>query len=150
MAEVSHTRRRHTPRHTETRVDHLCCRDQRRYNSDEAFRPCLQLRCSIEDRRTCLQILQPSLQKTQQRRKTWEVCKRTANYHSIGQVDELSDFGSECDSLIDFSADFCAPYCVELFDPMRISPSSVAKLNQQIAHGLHPTQWLHTIATIKQ
>jgi hypothetical protein len=58
--------------------------------------------------------------------------------------------GAECDSLIDFSADFCAPYCVELFDPMRISPSSVAKLNQQIAHGLHPTQWLHTIATIKQ
>ena len=58
--------------------------------------------------------------------------------------------GAECDSLIDFSADLCAPYCVELFDPMRILPSSVAKLNQQIAHGLHPTQWLHAIAIIKQ
>jgi hypothetical protein len=58
--------------------------------------------------------------------------------------------GAACDSLIDFSADLCAPYCVELFDPMRILPSSVAKLNQQIAHGLHPTQWLHAIAIIKQ
>ena len=45
--------------------------------------------------------------------------------------------GAECDSLIDFSADLCTPYCVELFDPVRISPSAVAKLNQQIAHGLH-------------
>ena len=58
--------------------------------------------------------------------------------------------GAECDSLIDFSADLCAPYCVELFDPMRISPSAVAKLNQQIAHGLHPTQWLHAVATIRR
>ena len=58
--------------------------------------------------------------------------------------------GAECDSLIDFSADLCAPYCVELFDPMRISPSAVAKLNQHIAHGLHPTQWLHAVATIRQ
>jgi len=46
--------------------------------------------------------------------------------------------GAECDSLFDFSADLCTPYCVELFDPMRISPSAVAKLNQQIARGLHP------------
>jgi hypothetical protein len=58
--------------------------------------------------------------------------------------------GAECDSLIDFSADLCTPYCVELFDPMRISPSAVAKLNQQIAHGLHPTQWLHAVATIRR
>ena len=58
--------------------------------------------------------------------------------------------GAECDSLIDFSAALCTPYCVELFDPMRISPSAVAKLNQQIAHGLHPKQWLHAVATIRR
>jgi hypothetical protein len=58
--------------------------------------------------------------------------------------------GAECDSLIDFSADFCLPHCVELSDPKQISPSAVAKLNQQIAHGLHPTQWLHAVATIRR
>src|ERR1700722_2090871 len=58
--------------------------------------------------------------------------------------------GAECDSLIDFYADLCTPYCVELFDPERISPSVVAKLNQQIAQGLHPTQWLHAVATIRR
>ena len=58
--------------------------------------------------------------------------------------------GAECDCLIDFSADLCAPYCVELFDPTRISPSTVVKLNQQIADGLHPTQWLHAVATIRR
>jgi hypothetical protein len=40
--------------------------------------------------------------------------------------------GAECDSVIDFYADLCTPYCVELFDPGRISPSAVAKLNHQI------------------
>ena len=58
--------------------------------------------------------------------------------------------GAECDSLIDFSADLCAPYCVELSDPKQIPPSAVATLNQQIAQGLHPTQWLHAVATIRQ
>ena len=58
--------------------------------------------------------------------------------------------GAECDSLIDFYADLCTPYCVELFDPKPISPSAVAKLNQQIAHGLHPTQWLNAVATIRR
>ena len=58
--------------------------------------------------------------------------------------------GAECDSVIDFSADLCTPYCVELSDPVRISPSAVAKLNQQIAHGLHPTQWLHAVAVIRR
>jgi hypothetical protein len=81
-------------RHTETRVAHLCCRDQRRHNSDEAFRPCLQLKCAIEDRRACLQILQSSLQKSQQRRQAWKVCKRPTNYHSISQVDTLPDLGT--------------------------------------------------------
>src|SRR5437879_5772786 len=94
MAEIPHTRRRHTPRHTETRVDHLCCRNQSRHSSDEAFRLSLQLKCSIEDGRTCLQILQPSLQNSQQRRKTWKVCKSPTNYRSISQVDELPDLGS--------------------------------------------------------
>src|ERR1700692_4295917 len=94
MAEIPHARRRHTPRHTETRVDHLCCRDQRRDNSNEAFRLSLQLKCSIEDGRARLQILQLSLQKSQQRRKTWKVCKRPTNYRSIGEADELPNFGS--------------------------------------------------------
>jgi hypothetical protein len=58
--------------------------------------------------------------------------------------------GAECDSLIDFSADLCAPYCVELSDPEQIPPSAVAKLNQQIAHGLHPPQWPHAVATIRR
>ena len=58
--------------------------------------------------------------------------------------------GAECDSLIDFYADLCTPYCVELFDPARISPSAVAKLNHQIARGLHPTQWLNAVATIRR
>jgi hypothetical protein len=49
---------------------------------------------SIEDGRACLRILRPSLQKSQQRRKTWKVCKRPTKYHSISQVDELPDFGS--------------------------------------------------------
>jgi hypothetical protein len=58
--------------------------------------------------------------------------------------------GAECDSVIDFSADLSTPYCVELSDPVRISPSAVAKLNQQIGHGLHPTQWLHAVAVIRR
>ena len=58
--------------------------------------------------------------------------------------------GAECDSLIDFSADLCTPYCVELSDPKQIPPSAIATLNWQIAHGLHPTQWLHAVATIKR
>ena len=58
--------------------------------------------------------------------------------------------GAECDSLIDFSADFCAPYCVELFDAMRISPSAVAKLNQQIAKELGIGQWTRAVATIRR
>ena len=58
--------------------------------------------------------------------------------------------GAECDSLIDFYAEFCTPYCVELFDPVRISPSVVAKLNHQIARGLRPTQWLHAVATLRR
>ena len=58
--------------------------------------------------------------------------------------------GSECDSLIDFYADLCTPYCVELFDPVLISPSALAKLDQQIALGLHPRQWQHVVATIRR
>jgi hypothetical protein len=58
--------------------------------------------------------------------------------------------GAECDSFIDFYADLCTPYCVELFDPARISSSAVLKLNRQIARGLHPTQWLNAVATIRR
>ena len=56
---------------------------------------------------------------------------------------------AECDSLIDFSAQLCAPYCVELSDPKRISLSTVAALNRQIAEGLHLRQWLLAVATIR-
>ena len=52
------------------------------------------VKCSIEDRRACLPIPQLSLQKSQQRRKTWKLCTRPTNYRSISQVDELSNFGS--------------------------------------------------------
>jgi len=58
--------------------------------------------------------------------------------------------GAECDSIIGFSAELCAPYCVELLDPARVSAAAVVKLNQQIAHGLHPAQWLHAVATIRR
>jgi hypothetical protein len=58
--------------------------------------------------------------------------------------------GAECDSLIDFFADLCAPYCVELFDPKQISPSAVAKLNQQIGKGLGIGQWTLTATNIRR
>jgi hypothetical protein len=58
--------------------------------------------------------------------------------------------GAECDSFIDFYADLCTPYCVELCDPARISSSAVSKLNRQIARGLHPTQWVNAVATIRR
>src|SRR6478672_2047033 len=38
--------------------------------------------------------------------------------------------GAECDSVIDFYADFCTPYCVELFDPKLIRRSAIVTLNQ--------------------
>ena len=58
--------------------------------------------------------------------------------------------GAECDSLIDFSAQLCAPYCVELSDPKRISSSEVVALNRQIAEGLHLRQWLLAVAAIRR
>jgi hypothetical protein len=58
--------------------------------------------------------------------------------------------GAECDTIIDFFADLCAPYCVELSDPKQISLSAVATLNLQIAHGLRPPQWLLAVATIRR
>jgi hypothetical protein len=58
--------------------------------------------------------------------------------------------GAECDCMIDFSADLCAPYCVELSDPKPIPLSAVATLNQQIAHRLRPPQWRLAVATIRR
>ena len=58
--------------------------------------------------------------------------------------------GAECDSLIDFSAQLCAAYCVELSDPKRISSSEVVALNRQIAEGLHLRQWLLAVAAIRR
>ena len=53
-------------------------------------------------------------------------------------MDKLPISGAECDSFIDFYADLCTPYCVELFDPARISSSEVSKLNHQIRPRLTP------------
>ena len=50
--------------------------------------------------------------------------------------------GAECDSLIDFSAELCAPYCVELSDPKPISSSTVGGVNWQISEGMRLRQWL--------
>ena len=58
--------------------------------------------------------------------------------------------GAECDSLIDFSVQFCAPYCVELSDPKLISSSTLAGLNRQVAEGMRLRQWLLAVATIRQ
>jgi hypothetical protein len=58
--------------------------------------------------------------------------------------------GAECDSLIDFSADFCPPHCVELSDPRPIPRSAIATLNQQIANGLGIRQWVPAVTAIRQ
>jgi hypothetical protein len=58
--------------------------------------------------------------------------------------------GAECDSLIDFSADFWLPHCVELSDPKLIQRSAIAALNQQIANGLGIRQWTPAVTTIRQ
>jgi hypothetical protein len=44
--------------------------------------------------------------------------------------------GAECDSLIDFSADLCAPYCVELFDAMRIITFCSSKIESADCEGI--------------
>ena len=87
-----------------------------RHNSNEAFRPSLQLERSIEDRRACLQILQSSLQKLSKDGKLESLQGRTT---SISQVDELPISGAECDSLIDFSAALRALLC-RIVDPKQI------------------------------
>jgi hypothetical protein len=58
--------------------------------------------------------------------------------------------GAECDSLIDFSAQLCVPYCVELSDPKQISLSTLVALNRQIAEGMRLRQWPLAVATIRQ
>jgi hypothetical protein len=57
--------------------------------------------------------------------------------------------GAECDTIIDFSADLCAPYCVELSDPKQISFVVIATLNQQIANGFNVSQWMSTVSGIR-
>jgi hypothetical protein len=57
--------------------------------------------------------------------------------------------GAECDTIIDFSADLCAPYCVELSDPKQISFGVIATLNRQIANGLNVAQWTSTVSGIR-
>jgi hypothetical protein len=58
--------------------------------------------------------------------------------------------GAECDSIIDFSADLRAPYCVELSDPKQIPRSAVATLNQQVANGLRVRQWTIAVTNIRR
>jgi hypothetical protein len=58
--------------------------------------------------------------------------------------------GAECDSIIDFSADLRAPYCVELSDPKQIPRSAVATLNQQVANGLRVKQWTIAVTNIRR
>jgi hypothetical protein len=58
--------------------------------------------------------------------------------------------GAECDSIIDFSADLCAPYCVELSDPKQIPHFAVATLNQQIAKGLRVREWTIAVTNIRR
>jgi hypothetical protein len=58
--------------------------------------------------------------------------------------------GAECDSLIDFSADFCLPHCVELSDPRPIRRPAITTLNQQIANGLGIRQWVSAVTAIRQ
>ena len=57
--------------------------------------------------------------------------------------------GAECDTIIDFCADLCAPYCVELSDPKQISFGVIASLNQQIANGFNVSQWMSTVSGIR-
>ena len=80
MAGIPHARRRLTPRHTETRIDHLCWRDQRRDNSDEAFRLGLQLKCSIEDGRARLSDFSNFITK---------LSAKTENLESLQEANEL-------------------------------------------------------------
>lgn len=56
---------------------------------------------------------------------------------------------AECDGVIDFYADFSAPFCVELCDLKKVPSSLIANLNRQIAHGLQPSQWVPAISLIR-
>ena len=58
--------------------------------------------------------------------------------------------GAECDSVIDFAADLCKPYCVELFDPKPIQRAAILTLNQQIANGFGFRQWTPAVTTIRR
>ena len=58
--------------------------------------------------------------------------------------------GGECDSIIDFSADLCSPFCVELSDPKQIPHSAVATLNSRIANGLGNAQWTIAVTNIRR
>jgi hypothetical protein len=58
---------------------------------------------------------------------------------------------AECDATIEFAAQLCAPYCVELLDRKRVPTSTIRSLNQNIRTGL-PTidQWLLELAEIRK
>lgn len=57
---------------------------------------------------------------------------------------------AECDCLVDFSAQLCAPHCVELHNPKKVPIFWIVNLNQQIAQGLLPSQWVPAVGTIRR
>jgi hypothetical protein len=56
---------------------------------------------------------------------------------------------AECDAIIDFSASFQVPNCVELCDSNRVPISMIVSLNQKIAGGLSVAQWISEVAQIR-
>ena len=60
----------------------------------EVLRRHLQLKCSDQDGRACVQILQFSLQEARQRRKTWGSLQGGGELHRISEADERPDIGS--------------------------------------------------------
>jgi hypothetical protein len=149
MAEIPHARRRHTPRHTQDvliasaavtksgkmRTTHfalICSSSVPIKMGEHVFRFCNSHYKNLSK--------DGAIGKSARgQRTTTALVKWTSSTIS----------GAECDSLIDFSAQLCAPYCVELSDPKRISLSTVAALNRQITEGLRLRQWLLAVATIR-
>jgi hypothetical protein len=110
----------------------------------------VQLKRSVEDGRVRLQILERSYKNLS---KDGELGKSARGQRTTAALVRWTNSpisGAECDSVIDFYADLCIPYCVELFDPVRISPVVVGNLNQQIASGFGIRQWRLVVATIRQ
>jgi hypothetical protein len=58
---------------------------------------------------------------------------------------------AECDATIEFAAQLCAPYCVELLDWKRVPTSTIRSLNQNIKTGLPQSgRWPLKVAEIRK